>query len=689
MESLRETAEVVWNILKVALGLGFVIFIHELGHFLLAKWNGVKVEKFSIGFGPTLASWRRGVGLRVGTGSRPPGPGDPPTWGETEYILAALPLGGYVKMLGENVEEAADDEKKSTDPRAYNNKSVWARMQIITAGVIMNILLGIACFTFYYTQGYPDQPARIGGVLPGSPAYKAGLRAGDEIVAINGRRDVGYKDVLNRVMLSGAGEKVRFTLKSPGIDAERSVDIEPLRAEGAETPAIGIYFSNSLELSPRLPFETLPGDAANPSGPSGGFKGKDRVVAVGPEGGPLQPVADHEDYLRKIEPLKGVPIVVEVEEKAKDPAGKAPTLRKVTLPPHNFVDFGLRLAPGPVAAVRPDSPAAKAGIKEGDVIEQVDGKADFDPMALPEYCRDAAGKEIALTIARPEGGKPSKVEVKVTPDDSPAWVDQAAMANRPVPLDVPGLGLALQVGPKVEAVAEGSPASKAGIKPGDTLRSMVIVPAKEPGEKSKPRTLTIDLGGQTPGWPRAFAAIQEVPWASIELATDKSDKPIAVKPEVVKDRYHPIRGLVFLPLFRQMPALGLAESLPRGWDETVENVRGIFKIFRSLFQGRVGGDALGGVIPIAGMAYASASSGWAPFFHFLGILSVNLAVLNFLPIPPLDGGQFCFLVAEKVKGRPLPEAALNRITIAGVVFVLGLIVFINGKDIYKLVQSFF
>ncbi len=68
---------------------------------------------------------------------------------------------------------------------------------------------------------------------------------------------------------------------------------------------------------------------------------------------------------------------------------------------------------------------------------------------------------------------------------------------------------------------------------------------------------------------------------------------------------------------------------------------------------------------------------------------MNLAVLNFLPIPPLDGGQFCFLVAEKVKGSPLPEAALNKITIAGVVFVLGLIVFINGRDIYKLVQSFF
>ena len=93
-----ETLNFIWNIFKVAFGLGFVIFIHELGHFLLAKWNGVKVEKFSIGFGPTLLGFRRG---------------------ETEYVLAAVPLGGFVKMLGEGPDEEAS---KSTDPRAFTNK---------------------------------------------------------------------------------------------------------------------------------------------------------------------------------------------------------------------------------------------------------------------------------------------------------------------------------------------------------------------------------------------------------------------------------------------------------------------------------------------------------------------------------------------------------------------------------------
>src|SRR6204780_4836028 len=117
------------NWAKIAVGLGFVIFIHELGHFLLAKWNGVKVEKFSIGFGATIFGFRRG---------------------ETEYVLAAIPLGGFVKMLGEGPE---DQENKSTDPRAYPNKSVGARMAIISAGVIMNVLMGLACFVLAYGIG--------------------------------------------------------------------------------------------------------------------------------------------------------------------------------------------------------------------------------------------------------------------------------------------------------------------------------------------------------------------------------------------------------------------------------------------------------------------------------------------------------------------------------------------------------
>ena len=683
-----ESLNFAWNILKAALGLGFVIFIHELGHFLLAKWNGVKVEKFSIGFGPTLASFRKGVGLRIGTGSRPPGPGDPPTWGETEYILAALPLGGYVKMLGESLEESTEEAPKSPDPRAFHNKSVWARMQIITAGVIMNVILGLACFTFVYTQGITDLPAKVGGVLAGSPAYRAGLLAGDEIVAIDGQRDVGFRDLMGRVNLSGARQKIKFTIRRPGSEAERTFEIEPLRDPTSPMPTIGILSAKGLDLLPKLPFQALPGEEVDKTKPNPGFLGDDKVVAVGPAGGPLEPVADHEDFVHKAVALRDGKLVVEVERK---PPGKdGPSSReKVTVPPHHFVDFGLRMTPGAIVAIRPDSPSQKAGLKEGDRIVAVGEQKDFDPMQLPDKVRESARKPMTLTIERPgDGQAASPMEVRVTPDDSPIWVEPFDPFGRLVPLDIPGLGLAIAVEPQIQAVAEGSPAARAGLKAGDSLRSMILTPIKGEDEKSKPKPITIKLDGKVSGWPYAYAVVQEIPAESIELTTAGSEKPIKITPEVDLSRCHPLRGLVFQPLIRKLPPLSLADALGRGFDETLDNVFSIFRIFRGLAQGRVGGDAFGGVIPIAQIAYSSASNGWTPFIQFLGILSVNLAVLNFLPIPPLDGGQFTFLAAEKIRGRPLPEAALNVVSIAGIAFVLGLIVLVNGKDIFRLVQSY-
>ena len=148
----------LWAIGKAALGLSFVIFIHELGHFLVAKWCDVHVTVFSIGFGPPI-------------------PGCSFQWGETNYRLALFPLGGYVQMVGQiDADESSDGSED--DPRSYRNKTVWQRMAIISAGVVMNVILAIICFVIVF-QG----PARIGGrpwcpswipALPPSPQGCAG-----------------------------------------------------------------------------------------------------------------------------------------------------------------------------------------------------------------------------------------------------------------------------------------------------------------------------------------------------------------------------------------------------------------------------------------------------------------------------------------------------------------------------------
>src|SRR5262249_36022248 len=147
-------------------------------------------------------------------------------------------------------------------------------------------------------------------------------------------------------------------------------------------------------------------------------------------------------------------------------------------------------------------------------------------------------------------------------------------------------------------------------------------------------------------------------------------------------------GLRFLGLIRRLPPQPIASALRRGFDDTMEKVLEIYAMFRSLATRRVSPNSMGGVITISTVAFEHARLGLTYLIHFLGILSINLAVRNFLPIPPLDGGQMVFLLAEKVRGRPLPDSALIAGTYLGLVFVLGLIVFVTYQDIFRLVKGY-
>ena len=133
------------SLLLLIFGFGFVIFFHELGHFLAAKWVGIKVEQFAVGFGQALFSWRKGFGWSLGSSARRfeelAARGEATGVGETEYRLNWIPLGGYVKMLGQ---DDLNPNAQQNDPRAYNKKSIGARMVVVSAGVVMNINLPLA-----------------------------------------------------------------------------------------------------------------------------------------------------------------------------------------------------------------------------------------------------------------------------------------------------------------------------------------------------------------------------------------------------------------------------------------------------------------------------------------------------------------------------------------------------------------
>lgn len=168
-------------ILSFIVVIGVLIFVHELGHFLVAKRFGVKIEKFSIGFGPKVVS---------------------KTLGETEYRLSWIPLGGYVKMLGETDPEKVSPEDLS---RSFASLPVSRRMLIAAAGPVANFALAILLFASVFWSGLPILDPVVGRVLPGSPAASAGIRNGDRILEIDGRKVTRWDDI--RQMIEGKGGK--------------------------------------------------------------------------------------------------------------------------------------------------------------------------------------------------------------------------------------------------------------------------------------------------------------------------------------------------------------------------------------------------------------------------------------------------------------------------------------------------
>ena len=146
------------HMLAVVAGIGFLIFIHELGHFLVAKRMGVRVERFSLGFGPTIVGFRRG---------------------DTEYVLSWIPLGGYVKMAGEN-----PGDPRAGAPDEFTSKPVWRRALIAVAGIAMNSVTALTAFVLAFQLGVEALSPVVGGTEAGWPAWEAGVREGDTLVAI-------------------------------------------------------------------------------------------------------------------------------------------------------------------------------------------------------------------------------------------------------------------------------------------------------------------------------------------------------------------------------------------------------------------------------------------------------------------------------------------------------------------------
>jgi len=183
----------LYYLLPFTVVLGIMIFFHELGHFLVAKFFDVKVLKFALGFGPKIVS---------------------KDWGETEYSIRYIPLGGFVKMLGENEDIKEDEALPEEDiPRAFNNKHPFKRMAIVVAGPFFNVVLAFLLFWgVFYSSGTYILSTEIGYVLPDSPASRAGLIAGDIIKSVDGKTIEDLSEI-QEVLLGKAGTPLEVLIE--------------------------------------------------------------------------------------------------------------------------------------------------------------------------------------------------------------------------------------------------------------------------------------------------------------------------------------------------------------------------------------------------------------------------------------------------------------------------------------------
>jgi regulator of sigma E protease len=255
--------------------LGVLVFVHELGHFLVARWHGVRVLTFSLGFGPKLVKV-----VRAGT----------------EYCISIIPLGGYVKLAGETVEDT-----RTGAPDEFLSKSKWVRFQVYLAGPVMNLLLAFVVVAAVLTQGadvplYESSPAVLGKVEVGSPAEAAGLRVGDQIVSVDGK-DVRDWDDLNMAVVPKAHRELTIV----AVRGEQRVDVKV-------TPnALGTYELGDIGIRPIARPEILLVEPGRPAAAAGLQRG-DVIVGIDGERGVAQ-----DAIIERIRASAGRPIVLAIE----------------------------------------------------------------------------------------------------------------------------------------------------------------------------------------------------------------------------------------------------------------------------------------------------------------------------------------------------------------------------------------
>ncbi len=502
--------------------LGVLIFVHELGHFLVAKLFDVHVLKFSLGFGPAIGFGRWRLAFRRG---------------ETEYVAAWFPLGGFVKMLGENPDEEETPAALADPGRAFNRKPVWQRLLILVAGPAMNLLLPVVIFVGVLAVGFPQRDAVVGAVETGSPAEAAGLQAGDRITSIDGAPVQRWNEI-DDALRARPGEARVLEVERDGV--LRRVELTPQPRSGLD------LFGATTEVGwaglghARPAAVVVIGDAHSPAAGTG-LKSGDQVVSVAGE-----PVEDWYQWAERYaaQPLGSV-VALEIERRGAESEAE-PAVLSIDVPAVGDVErFGVLPATVLIAQVTPDAPAARAGLQAGDLIVGVDGAAVGSFATFSELVRSGGGQPVEIEYSRA----------------------------------------------------------------GSSYRATM-----------KPELHEVDEVG-IPEERYVIGIIARLSLAPGVMATERHLNPF--------------------------------DSVPIAVTQTADLTRTFLEGLRRIVTGQISRKQLAGPIGIAEIAHSAFERGWLSYIQTLVLISINLGVLNLLPIPVLDGGQALLVMIEGVKRSPV------------------------------------
>lgn len=710
MESILESSlSSGLNILGVILAFSVLIFVHELGHYLAALLVGVRVEKFMIGFDV----W--GLGLRK-------------NWRGTEYGLGLLPLGGYVKLAGQS--DLPGEEECTGAPDELMSKGPAARALVFVAGVVMNLILGFAVLVAAQMYGVPKIPAVLGYINENSPAERAGLKSGDRILTVDGKEVKWFEELMQNVALSGK-KALDFKIER---GENGSKEIKTIRVFPEESQMRGklLNIGAEIPLSRKIGRFIDTGDAESLKTLQEKIQIGDRIIAVnGIEiendlvGGKINSI---------VQDKAGQNVTLTIE---KSDGEKTSLETKVYPAMPSFYDYGVRYM-RMVGEVLKGSPAEKAGLQPNDWIGAIDGILFEDPYKIISLIQQSAFHKIKITVKR--GEETLNFEVKPSsmmgdsriPSDKNNFLgllldesDNKTFKVKEVLSDGPCENL-LKAGDVITAIADKEVSPSAGnlgkqvdLLSGKDLNVSILRNGKELEiklrpvvdpkvgtarigilfnsiavysvvEGSKADELGISRGDRSP-FLRFSDDLKKtyVSWSRKDSAGEykrTGEKEFATPAEVVRQPYeNGIKGMLALQLpthFEMDKTESFFAACSQAIPETGEKVLAIYKFLKKLIVGEVNITAAGGPIIIFKTMYMSASVGFGKLLDIAAFISINLAVLNILPLPVLDGGHLFFVLIEVLKGSPPSPKIREYAQYAGFFLLLGLMILVTSFDVY-------